>query len=127
MFNSLYFQMDKTPADYKTEPLETDYIERERGKDYGTELYLVERYFQFSENIEKGFKEKLMRLKDSMFDDLTFNDLERITPEMRERIGYRNLLFQCIDRKREDIAIYLVHEGANPIVEEVSVTFATRD
>ena len=86
-------------------------IEDQRNLNTGIDVYLVDRYLQLSEAITKGFKDRVARVNETIYCDLSFNHFERLSSELKTMINYKPPLVQCYEQDREDIAVYLVRTG----------------
>ena len=55
----LFSQEGNTPMDYKMSDV-GDFVESERAREYGTDVYLLDRYLAFISAIESGEDEETM-------------------------------------------------------------------
>ena len=98
--------------DYKLHE-SADFIERERVKEYGGEVYLLERYLAFCAAIQDGDQDQLTELTETLF-QYNLNDFGfRLEDGRVNQIEYRPLLFLCLDHGHSDMAKYLMEMGSD--------------
>lgn len=108
--NHVCLQDGLTPNDYK-EKLNRDFIERERTKEYGGDIYLLERYLSLAAAIQEGDLDSLRSIVDSLV-HYDLNDFRvHLETSCLDRIQYRSLLFLCIDYGQTEMAQYLISLG----------------
>ncbi|XP_074640268.1 uncharacterized protein LOC141898322 [Tubulanus polymorphus] len=110
---------DYKPIDYKKGCMGDKYVDLERKVKYGIDVYLVQRYFELVAAIKNGFDERVTRIHKSMYEDTSLNDFERLDSTTKEKIAYRNLVYVALDNDREKIAVYLIQEGMDPMVNDI--------
>ena len=86
-----------------------DIIHKERIKDYGIDVYLLQRYIEFRFAIESGDLAKVEAIRNGMYTDVSLNDVPlkmyQTTPPPRD------LLSLCIDHTQDKIGKYLLSQG----------------
>ncbi|ELT87281.1 hypothetical protein CAPTEDRAFT_193999 [Capitella teleta] len=101
-----------TPSEF-AEKFERDFIELERTKEYGGDIYILERYLAFSAAIQLGDADQLRTMVESLL-QYDLNDFKtHLEQSHMDQIQYRSLVFLCIDHGQTEMAKYLISVGAD--------------
>ncbi|CAG2231083.1 unnamed protein product [Mytilus edulis] len=102
----------KTPNDYsKIAESMQETINKERMKDFGIEVYLLQRYMDFKFAIEAGDLTKVENIRNSMYKDINLNDLH--VKMYQTKPPPKDLLSLSIDCSQDPIGKYLLSQGIN--------------
>ncbi|XP_052082260.1 uncharacterized protein LOC127719926 [Mytilus californianus] len=102
----------RTPSDYsKIAESMQGTIHKERVKDFGIEVYLLQKYMDFKFAIEAGDLSKVENIRNSMYKDISLNDLH--VKMYQTRPPPKDLLSLSIDSSQDPIGKYLLSQGIN--------------
>lgn len=99
------------------------FLETERSRYYGYRVFLIDRYLSFVNTINSSATPSIDRI-DALIDSLhpfVLNDLDQIDPHMKQH-RYRPLIFLCVDKDLEDVAVHLIKRGATYKVNDSKVS-----
>ena len=102
-----------TPTEFAVK-FDRDFIELERTKEYGGDIYLLERYLALAAAIQLGDGEELRYLVESLLQYDLSDFKKHLEQSHMDRIQYRPLIFLCIDHGQSEMVKYLVSMGADP-------------
>lgn len=84
-------------------------LKQERTKDYGIDVYLLQRYIEFKFAIESGNLFRVEEIRSGMYKDVSLNDVH--IKMYQTKPPPKDLLSLCIDNTQDKIGKFLLSQG----------------
>ncbi|XP_013406684.1 ankyrin-1 [Lingula anatina] len=105
----------KTPGDYRNK--DNKFVAAERETLPGLDLWLRNQYHKWVDAIEEGDYNKGKELREELPEWLNAGDIMKQMYLLPGEEKPKDLLFVCVTNNQEEMALYLVEEGADAVIK----------